>query len=71
MTVPVSGADLQPLMTIPAYVSGVRGSERTVVPVERIQQPLCGLTVLDTVAKLANAKQIANNHLKVTYCTRK
>ena len=32
-----------------------------------MQQPLCGLTVLDTVALVvANAKQIADNHLKVT-----
>ena len=40
--------------------------ERTVVRF-RMLQPLCGLTVLDTVALLvANAKQIANIHLKVT-----
>ncbi|KAI0214357.1 Band 4.1-like protein 5 [Lamellibrachia satsuma] len=38
-----------------------------VVRVQRMQQPLCGLNVLDTVAMLvANAKQIANNHLKTT-----
>ena len=67
MTVLVSGAVLQPLMRIPADVSSVRGSERIVVRVERMQQPLCGLNVLDTVALLvANAKQIANNHLKTT-----
>ena len=67
MTVPVSDAVLQPLMRIPADVSSVRGSERIVVRVERMQQPLCGLTVLDTVAVLvANVKQIADNHLKVT-----
>ena len=63
MTVPVSDAVLQPLMRIPAEVS----SECIMVRVGRMQQPLCGLTVLKTVALLVtNAKQIANNHLKVT-----
>ena len=65
MTVP--DAILQSLLRIPADVPSVRGSERIAVRVERMQQPLCELAVLDTVALLvANAKQLANNHLKVT-----
>ena len=57
MTVLVYDAVSQTLMRIPADVSSVCGHERIVVRVERMQQPLCRLTVLDTVALLvANAK---------------
>ena len=67
MIVTISDAVLQPLMRIPADVSSVGGRYPILEGIRRMQQPFCGLTALDTVALLvANAKQIANNHLTVT-----
>ena len=49
-------------------MSSVYGREHIMVPVRRMQQPLCGLTVLDTVTLLVvNAKQITDNHHESYY----